>query len=124
MTLLKDLEIEEAMKYDNHYIQTFHLKNNPCFNGAIIPSLKKEFVLFHGSSAGGETYEEENSVHLRYYFHQQRVKNISVRLGDGTEYRSPEQNESIIKYLANAEKNGELFPGKTIKKIEPYESIR
>lgn len=119
MTLLKDLEIEEAGNHCSDYIQTFHFKNNPYFNGAIIPSLKKGFILFHGSSAGGEKYEGKGYVHLRYYFQKQRVKDVSARFTDGTEYKSPGQNKLIIEYL----KKVEQLPGKTIQKIEPYESL-
>jgi len=119
MTLLKDLEIEEAKNNCSDYIQTYHLKNNPNFNGAIIPSLKKGFILFHGNNAGGETYEAKGYVHLRYYFQKQRVKDVSIRFTDGTIYNSPGQNKLIIEYLKKAEQ----LPGKTIQKIEPYKSL-
>ena len=119
MTLLKDLEIEEAGNQRCDYIQTYHLKNNPYFNGAIVPSLKKGFVLYHGTNAGDEEYEEKGYVHLRYYFQKQRVEDVSVWFNDGTEYKSPGQNKLIIEYLRKVKQ----LPGKTIQKIKPYESL-
>jgi len=48
MTLLKREEIEWARQQKCDFIQTWHAAENPDFNSAIIPSLKKGFVLYHG----------------------------------------------------------------------------
>lgn len=111
MTLLKKEEIEWARQSKCDFIQTWHAAENPDFNSAIIPSLKKGFVLYHGFDDG--EYEESGCIHLRYYFEQRKSHNVQVLFRDSKALQSPRQNGSIIKHLLKFKK----YPGKSIIQI-------
>ena len=115
MTLLKREEIEWARQMKCDFIQTWHAADNPDFNSAIIPSLKKGFVLYHGLD--DEEYEESGCIHLRYYFDRRKIHNVQVFFRDGKVLQSPRQNGSIIKHLLKFKK----YPGKSILQIKDFE---
>lgn len=115
-SLLKLSEIRFATENDCTFIQTWHEADNPHFIAAITPSLKNEFILFHGSERGGEEYEDNGSVHLRKYFDEKhRYSEVTLRHGDGTiKLRSPDQNGRIGEYLVSVRAR---HPGKSIVKM-------
>jgi hypothetical protein len=116
-TLLKLAEIDLALSRQCSFIQTWHEANNPHFVSAIVPSLKSGFILFHGTSNGGEVYEDEGSVHLRKFFDGRgRYSKVCIRNGNDTcELISPDQNGLIIDHLVGLSKL--RHPGKLIKTI-------
>jgi hypothetical protein len=117
MTLLKHVEIELARREKCDFIQTWHSSDNPDFNAAIVPSLKRGFVLYHGPIKDGEDYEDRGCVHLRYYFDRMKKRNVRVSFKDGKEFISPGENDGIINYLENCP---DKYPGTTISKIDEY----
>lgn len=117
MSLMKHAEIELANREKCDFIQTFHASDNPDFNAAIVPSLKRGFILYHGEDTDGEDYEDKGFVHLRYYIDPEKRRNVAVGFKGGKELMSPEDNESIIHYLEGCP---DMYSGKTIRKIEAY----
>jgi GNAT superfamily N-acetyltransferase len=115
MTLLKREEIEWARQRKCDFIQTWHAAENPDFNSAIIPSLKKGFVLYHGLD--DEEFEESGCINLRYYFERRKIHNVQVLFRDGEVLQSPRQNGSIIDHLLKFKK----YPGKSILQIKDFE---
>jgi hypothetical protein len=116
-SLLKLAEIDLAESQQCNFIQTWHESDNPYFVSAIVPSLKTGFVLFHGTSNGGEVYEDNGRVHLRKYLDgKHRFSKVSLENGGKeTELISPDQNESIICHFAGLA--GSKHPGKSISSI-------
>ena len=117
MTLMKQAEIELAEREKCDFIQTWHRSDNPDFNAAIVPGLKRGFILYHGPSGDGEDYEERGCIHLRYYFDRIKRRNVRVEFKAGKEFVSPEENSAIIHYLESC---ADKYPGRTIRRIEEY----
>jgi hypothetical protein len=117
MSLLKQAEMDLAKREKCDFIQTWHLSDNPDFNAAIVPSLKRGFILYHGNSKDLEDYEDRGCIHLRYYFDRIERRNVRILFKDGKEFRSPEDNSAIIRYL---EICSDKYPGRMIRKIEEY----
>jgi len=113
--ILKEEEIKLARINKCNFIQTYHRTNNLYFVPAIIPSLRKGFVLFHGED-DKEVYEDKGFIHLRKYFMESDIHKFKVRFKDGTEFLSPDKNREIISYL-KAFKDNDKYPGKQIVKI-------
>lgn len=111
---LKEMKFIESKGCD--FIQTFHSTDNLYFNAVIIPSLKNNYALYHGSNQGGEQYEESGYVHIRKYFNPAKEKNVWVTFKDKTRLKSPLQNKEIIEKLLSVKD----FPGKSIARIENY----
>lgn len=117
MTLMKHAEFELAKREKCDFIQTWHWSYNPDFNAAIVPSLKKGFILYHGHSGNKKAYEDIGQIHLRYYFDRLKRRNVQVLLKNGKEFMSPEENSAIINYLESCP---DKYPGRTIRRIEEY----
>jgi hypothetical protein len=115
MTLLKHVEFELARREKCDFIHTWHVSDNPDFNAAIVPSLKRGFVLYHGAGNDEEEYEDHGYIHLRYYFDRIKRRNVRVLFKDGKEFISPKDNDGIINYLENCP---DKYPGRTIRRIE------
>jgi hypothetical protein len=116
-SLLKLFEIDLALSRECSFIQTWHEADSPHFVSAILPSLKTGFVFFHGTSNGGEVYEEEGSIHLRKFFDGRgRYSEVCIQNGNETcELLSPDENSMIIDHLVGLSKM--RHPGKIIKTI-------
>lgn len=112
-TLLKIDEVDFSKSSGCSFIQTWHKSDNPDFYGAIYPSLKNGFFLFHGTDAGGEKYEKKY-IHLRKYLDGRSFS--SKVMIDGVKKRlvSPRDNEKILKALG---KTMEKYCGRLIKEI-------
>jgi len=115
--LMKHMEIELAKREKCDFIQTWHWADNPNFNAAIVPSLKREFTLYHGQSHDGDAYEDRGYVHLRYYFDETKKRSVRVKTKDGKVFSSPVDNYAIIDYL---EACPNRYPGRMINNIEEY----
>lgn len=98
-TLLKIDEVAFSRESGCDFIQTWHKKDNPDFYGAISPSLKNNFFLFHGTNAGGEQYEEAKFVHLRKYLDKRSFYSKVMIDGEKKAIVSPRDNEIIIAKL-------------------------
>ncbi len=113
-TLLKIEELNFSKNSGCRYIQTWHERDNPDFFGAISPSLKNDFFLFHGTNAGGEQYEEAKFIHLRKYLDGSPYYS-KVTINDKKRWLvSPRDNEIILKALKESRKK---YCGRIIKKI-------
>ena len=117
MTLMKHAEFELARREQCDFIQTWHMSDNPDFNAAIVPSLKRGFILYHGPSGNGEDYEDIGQIHLRHYFDRRKRRNVRVMFKDGKEFMSPAENSAIVFYLESCP---DIYTGKTIRKIQEY----
>lgn len=117
MTLMKQAELELAKREKCDFIHTWHASDNPDFNAAIVPGLKRGFILYHGASEDGEEYEDRGCVHLRYYLDRTKRRHVRVEFNDGKEFMSSEENNAIIHYLESCP---DKYPGKTIRRIEEY----
>jgi len=117
MNLMKHAEIALARREQCDFIQTWHTKDNPNFNAAIVPSLKRGFILYHGDEDDRKEYEQSGSVHLRYYFDRGTRRNVRVQLKYGKEFMSPAENSAIAFYLESCP---DIYAGKTIRNIQPY----
>ena len=113
-TLLKIDEVDFSKSSGCSYIQTWHERDNPDFYGAISPSLKNDFFLFHGTNAGGEEYEEARFIHLRKYLDGRSFYSKVMIDGERKRLVSPRDNEIILKAL---EKTRKKYCGRLIKKI-------
>ncbi len=117
-SLLKNEEIQFAIKQKVDFIQTWHSKQNINFISAIIPSLKNDFIFHHGSPQGGESYEdhtEEGFVHLRKYINNPNIC-TKVTLQNGKTLISPTQNSKVIDELLK-KTNRLKYKGKMIESI-------
>jgi hypothetical protein len=111
-SLLKLAEIR--MAHECKFIQTWHEASNRDFISAITPSLKNDFILFHGSHRGGEGYEDDaGAIHLRKYFDEKQRYSI-VTIADDVQLRSPDENDKILERLAN---HHGRYPGMIIKSV-------
>jgi len=123
MTLMKHEEIKLAERKKCDFIHTWHWSENPFFVSAIASGFSTGFVLYHGKKENGEDdgegYENDGYVHLRYYF-DRKAKNVRVLFTDGTEFKSPRDNDDILKHLKKINKTYP-YPGRKIKKIEATE---
>lgn len=117
MTLMKHVEIKLAKREKCDFIHTWHASDNPDFNAAIVPGLKRGFILYHGASEDGEGYEDRGCVHLRYYLDRIKRRHVRVEFKDGKEFMSPEENSAIIHYLESCP---DKYPGRTIRRIGEY----
>ncbi len=118
-TLLKISEVAKARRDKCDIIQTFHESNNRHFAGAIIPSLRNGFILYHGPNKCGEGYEESGYIHLRRYLTGNFYSEVTMD-GMAKPIISPDQNSVIINHLKESRKinKGLLFTkiGKPKKK--------
>ena len=117
MTLMKHVEIKLAKREKCDFVHTWHVSDNPDFNAAIVPGLKRGFILYHGASEDGEEYEDRGCIHLRYYFDRIKRRNVRVLFKDGREFISPDDNSAIINYLESCP---DKYTGRTIRRIEEY----
>jgi hypothetical protein len=117
MSLMKHVEIKLAKREKCDFIHTWHASDNPDFNAAIVPGLKRGFILYRGASKDGEEYEDRGCVHLRYYLDPTKRRHVRVKFNDGKEFMSPEENSAIIHYL---ESRPDKYPGRTIRRIGEY----
>lgn len=117
MTLMKHTEFELARREKCDFIQTWHWSYNHDFNAAIVPSLKKGFILYHDHSGNKKAYEDIGQIHLRYYFNRLKRRNVQVLLKNRKKFMSPEENSGIINYLESCP---DSYPGRTIRRIEEY----
>ena len=117
MTLMKHVEIKLAKREKCDFIHTWHASDNPDFNAAIVPGLKRGFILYRGASDDGEEYEDRGCIHLRYYLNRMKRRHVRIEFKDGKEFISPEDNSAIINYIESCP---DKYPGRTIRKIEEY----
>ena len=117
MNLMKHAEIALARREQCDFIHTWHESDNPNFNAAIIPSLKRWFILYHGDGDDRTEYEGNGFVHLRYYFDRKKRRNVKVQFKYGKEFTSPAENGAIVFYLDSCP---DIYAGKTIRNIQPY----
>ncbi len=113
-SLLKIDEVDFAKSSECNFIQTWHERDNPDFYGAIYPSLKNNFFLYHGTDAGGEGYEEAKYIHLRRYLDGSSFHSKVMIDGRTKRLVSPLDNEIIRKAL---EKTRKKYCGRLIKEI-------
>lgn len=117
MTLMKQAELELAKREKCDFIHTWHASDNPDFNAAIVPGLKRGFILYRGANGDGEEYEDRGCVHLRYYRDRKKRRHVRVEFNDGKEFMSPEENSAIIHHLESCP---DKYPGRTIRRIGEY----
>jgi len=117
MSLMKHVEIKLAKREKCDFIHTWHASDNPDFNAAIVPGLKRGFILYRGASEDGEEYEDRGCVHLRYYLDPTKRRQVRVEFKDGKEFMSPEENSAIIHHLESCP---DKYPGRTIRRIGEY----
>lgn len=115
-SLIKWKEIELANENQCDFIQTYHSADNQHFLAAITPSLKRDFVLYHGEPTGGESYEEGGFIHLRKYLSRKARNDVEVRLKGGLIFKSNKENKPLLEYLNSCEG----LPGKEFLTIEQY----
>jgi hypothetical protein len=115
-SLVKWKEIELANKNRCDFIQTYHEADNPYFIAAITPSLKHNFVLYHGKKTAGEKYEGAGYIHLRKYLTRKPRSDVAVEFSNRQIFRSNKENSLILEYL---KKCGETS-GEEIVRIEQY----
>ena len=116
MTLMTHAEMELAKERGCDFIHTWHSRENTTFLAVVVPELEAGFMFYRGDVKDGEEYEDAGCLHLRYYFDQEKDRNVPVLFKDGKESKSPGGNPDIIHHLMRFKK----YPGREIKRIGEY----
>lgn len=117
--LMKHVELEVAGREKRDFIQTWHWVDNPNFNAAIVPGLRRGFTLYHGQPNDGDAYEDQGHVHLRYYFDRTKRRCVQVKMKGGKVFVCPVDNQAIID---NLEACPNRYPGRMLRSIEVYDT--